>query len=164
MRYHVKLEAMDLWRYSVYNMIHSKQGMFNIFIAVIMVALLFLRWGWLSTNLNYIALFIIWILIFAVWQPVIAYMKAKRQIKSAEGQAALDFEFGTQEVKVSQGGQEIKFPWEKIVKIVVTRNMVIIYMDRIRAYLLPARVIGGDMGEFSRLVHKHLQEKQLKGI
>ena len=69
-------------------------------------------------------------------------------------------EFGEELVTVSQADQVQELPWDRIVKLIRTKHMVIIYTDRIHAYLLPVSVVGERMEEFAALVRKDLPKER----
>ena len=76
---------------------------------------------------------------------------------------AIDLEFGDQLI-IGQAGQETAVPWNRVFKVVKTRSMLIIYLDKMRAYLLPLHVVAGDMEELSEIIRGHVPKNQLKGL
>ena len=162
MKFEINLDATYLWRFSMYHVNRGLQGIFNLlFTAAAVLCLIFAR-DQLSGG--YIALLVVCALAFSVWQPLLLYLKSRKQAKTAGIRETLRMEFGEELVTVSQADQVQELPWDRIVKLIRTKHMVIIYTDRIHAYLLPVSVVGERMEEFAALVRKHLPKERWKGL
>lgn len=162
MKFEINLDAADLWRFSMYHANRGLQGIFNLlFTCAAVLCLIFARD--VLTG-GYIALLVLCALIFSVWQPLLLYVKSKKQAKTEGIRETLYLEFTDDIVKVSQADRQQEFLWDRISKIVRTKHMIIIYTDRIHAYLLPAAAVGDRMEDFCGLVRRHLPKERWKGL
>lgn len=161
MKFHVQLEAGDLWRFSMYNIYRSVQGIFNIMVTIVALYLLIFKQDIFSYG--YVGVLVMLALLLTVTQPFMVFARAKQQARDPVIKEAIDLEFGDQLI-IGQAGQETAVPWNRVFKVVKTRSMLIIYLDKMRAYLLPLHVVAGDMEELSEIIRGHVPKNQLKGL
>lgn len=160
--FEVKLDVKDLWQFSMY---HANAGMLGIVNLLFTLAALFLivtRWGMLTTP--YRALLVVCALMFTVWQPLLLYHKARKQAKATAVKEPMILVFGEEGLKVEQNGQEALFAWDQMGRLDKMPTMVILYMDRVHAYLLPKSVMGNREEEFYEMVREYLPKERRKRI
>lgn len=158
----VKLTAKDLWKFSLY---HSNKGMLGIFNVIFSLAAIFLlvtTWG--SNTAMYRALLIICALMFTVWQPFLLYLKAAKQSKSPVIQNPMDLSFSREGIVVTQGTERLELIWENIGRVERIRGMIIVYMDKVHAYLLPDSITGEKKEALSELFRESLPAERRKKI
>ncbi len=158
----VKLTAKDLWKFSMYHSYQGLQGIFNIIFSAAAVFLLITTWG--SNSTSYRVLLIVCALMFTVWQPGILYLKAARQAKNPRMQNAMILVFDETGILVSQGEESLTIAWENMVKADRAGDMMILYMDRIHAYLLPDSVLGEKKAALCGLVKEKMPPERRKRI
>lgn len=160
--FEVKLDVKDLWQFSMY---HANAGMLGIVNLLFTLAALFLivtRWGMLTTP--YRALLVVCALMFTVWQPLLLYHKARKQAKATAVKEPMLLVFGEEGLKVEQNGQEALFAWDQMGRLDKMPTMVILYMDRVHAYLLPKSVMGNREEEFYEMVREYLPKERRRRI
>lgn len=160
--FEVKLDVKDLWQFSMY---HANAGMLGIVNLLFTLAALFLivtRWGMLTTP--YRALLVVCALMFTVWQPLLLYHKARKQAKATAVKEPMMLVFGEEGLKVEQNGQEALFAWDQMGRLDKMPTMVILYMDRVHAYLLPKSVMGNREEEFYEMVREYLPKERRRRI
>ena len=72
-------------------------------------------------------------------QPAILYLKAASQARSEAIEQGMHLEFSNEGIDARQGDQEIHYTWDNVYKSMIKRDMLIIYFDHVRAYLVPKR-------------------------
>lgn len=162
LRFEVKLGVKDLWQFSMY---HANAGMLGIVNLLFTLAALFLivtRWSTLTTP--YRALLVVCALMFTVWQPLLLYNKARKQAKSSAVRDPMMLTFGEEGLRVEQGEQEALFAWDQMGRLDRMPTMVILYMDRVHAYLLPKSVMGAQEEEFYEMVRVYLPKERRRRI
>lgn len=160
--FEVKLDVKDLWQFSMY---HANAGMLGIVNLLFTLAALFLivtRWGMLT--MPYRALLVVCALMFTVWQPLLLYHKARKQAKATAVKEPMLLVFGEEGLKVEQNGQEALFAWDQMGRLDKMPTMVILYMDRVHAYLLPKSVMGNREEEFYEMVREYLPKERRRRI
>ncbi len=161
-QFQIKITSKDLWQFS---MIHANSGflgLFNVIFTVAMLIVLITSYESFST-MQRVALTIC-VLLFSVWQPFLLFLKAWKQSKNPLMKEPMDLTFGEVGLHVKQGVQEADFSWEQMARISKTPWLVIIYMDRVHAYLLPNAVWLEKEAEFLEIVRTHLPKDRRRGI
>lgn len=162
LRFHVELSTKDLWQFSMYHSNSGMLGWFNVIFTVTALFLLITRWGHLTVA--YRLLLVVCVLLFTVWQPALLYYKVRRQSKKTTSMQPMDLVFYGKGLKVCQGKQSAKFAWEQMARIDKKASMVILYMDRVHAYLLPKSVMGDQEESFYEMVRAHLPKERRRRI
>lgn len=158
----VELKAKDLWKFSMYHSYRGMMGLFNIIFSIAAIFLLFYTWS--SSSVPYRILLIICALMFTVWQPGILYLKAYKQARNPMILTPMILSFGEEGVMVTQAEKELELLWDNIVRVEWIRDMMIVYMDRVHAYLLPDSAIGGKKADLIALIKENLPPERRKRI
>lgn len=162
MRFEVRLTARELWQFSMYHANAGAAGLFNLIFTVAALFLLIFRWGML-TNAYRLLLFGC-VLIFTVLQPMLLYGKVRRQAKTPAMTKPMYLTFKEEGLLVEQSEQEALFAWDQMGRMDRKPTMVVLYMDRVHAYLLPNKVLGERKEEFFEMVKAHLPRERRKGF
>lgn len=162
LRFEVKLGVKELWQFSMYHSNGGVMGGVNVLFTLAALYLIITRWGVLG--ISYRLLLVVCVLMFTVWQPLLLYNKARKQAKSPAVQAPMLLTFGENGLKVEQGDQTAEFSWDQMGRVDRMPTMVILYMDRIHAYLLPKAELAGREEEFYKLVREHLPKARRRRI
>lgn len=163
-RFDVQLGAKDLWQFSMYHANKGAMGIVNLLFTLAAIVLLATQWGELSGPYRILVLFCA--TAFTVWQPLLLYRKACRQAKQPAVKEKMTLIFGKDGLRVQQNGQEAVFAWDDMGRLDRYPTMVILYMDRIHAYLLPKTALGGAEAEaaFYELVRACLPKERRRRI
>lgn len=160
--FQVKLHAKDLWKFSMY---HSNKGLLGLFNVIFSVAAVFLLiTTWKEDTPMYRALLLVCALLFTVWQPFTLYLKAARQAKNPSIQNPMNLSFSREGIVVSQNGESLELLWENIGRVEKVWDMVIVYMDKVHAYLLPDRITGEKKEALCALFHENMAPERRKRI
>lgn len=158
----VKLSAKDLWKFSMYHSNKGGLGMFNLIFSVVAIFLLITTWG--DNTAVYRVLLVICALMFTVWQPFLLYLKAAKQAKTPAIVNAMRLSFSKEGVVVSQGEERLELEWENIARVENVRDMIIVYMDRVHAYLLPDSITGEKKAVLCGLMKENMAPERRKRI
>jgi len=161
-KFQIQMKVKDLWQFSMY---HSYRGMVGVFAVVFTGAALYYviaSWTLLSETQRIAMIFVV--LMFPVLQPVMLYWKAWKRMRQPVMQTATLLEFQEEGLKVTQQDQEALFPWDQIGRIDRKPTMLVIYMDRIHAYLIPKEVYEERLEELSDFLHGQLPKEKLTRI
>lgn len=158
----VKLTARELWRFSMYHSYKGFSGAFNVIFSAAAVFLLATTWS--RDTVFYRALLVVCALMFTVWQPALLYVKAVRQAKTPAIRTPLTLSFDEKGIKAAQGTESLELEWEKISRAERGFGMLMIYMDRVHAYLLPDSVIGEKRAVLCELIKEKLPSNRRKRI
>lgn len=162
LQFEVKLETGDFWRFSLHHSMSGMTGIFNILFTAVAIFLLIARWGVLSAGQR--LLLVVCALIFTVLQPLLLLRKAHAQAKQPAMKIPMLLTFGEEGLHVEQNDQQVQFTWEQMARMERVSSMIILYMDRVHAYLLPKRIMGEREEALCRMAKTHLQPDQYKNI
>lgn len=160
--FEVRLTAKDLWAFSMYHSNGGFRGIFNLLFSLAALFLLVFRWGTLTVP--YRLLLVVCVLLFTVWQPFLLYTKARRQAKAPVIRDPMRLTFDKNGLKVEQNEQAVEFTWDQMGRMDKMPSMIVLYMDRVHAYLLPRAVIGEQEEELCQLARKYLPKERRRKI
>ena len=111
----------------------------------------------------YTVLYAILGVVFLIYMPFSLYMRSKRQVLSSEVlRQALHYKIDEEGVHVSQNEQAADLLWNQIYKVVSTKSNLLIYSNRVNAYVLPRAVLGDNYEIIVQLAESHLEKYRLK--
>lgn len=93
--------------------------------------------------------------------PISLLRKAKAQVKRVFA-LPLEYEISDAGITVRQGEREETTPWSAIMKVVGTGKSVIIYLNRMRAFVLPKESIGENYGRLREIIRAALPKEKIK--
>lgn len=155
----IKITSQDMYRFHMYHMYTGFHGIVSILVAIIAFVAAVTTWG--DVELTYSILYIIFGVVFLFYLPVTLLGRAKRQIAMSEVlQQTLHYSFDEEGVHVSVGEEEATLPWKQIYKMVSTKHNILIYSNRINAYIIPRVAAAGRYEELCELAGKYLKNYQ----
>lgn len=160
--FQVQITAKDLWIFSMYHSNKGYLGVFNVLFTAASLWLLVTRWS--QVSLAYRLLLMVCVLMFTVWQPMLLYMKAAKQAKNPAVREPMDMTCSAQGILIEQNGQSQQVTWEQIVRVEQVRGLLILYMGRVHAYLIPERAAKGCREELTELIRENLPGERRKKI
>ncbi|MFT4107944.1 MAG: YcxB family protein [Lacrimispora sp.] len=158
----IKLTAKDLWRFSLYHAYWGSKAVFPAIFSLAAVYLLVTSWD--TSTVAYRIMFLVSALVFTVWQPLLLYLKSAKQAKNSRIRNGMTLSFDEEKILVSQGEESLSLEWENIRRGERIGDMTILYMDRIRAYLLPDDCLAEKKAEVTALIKEKLPPKRRKRI
>ena len=109
---------------------------------------------------------LVWLMcaiLFLVISPVNMWTRAKMQVQNTEMfQKPLEYEFTEEGIIVRQDEQETANPWNTFTKAVSTGKSVILYLGRMRAFVLPKECMGEQYEEVLKMIHTHMLPAKVK--
>ena len=160
--FQVQMTARDLWHFSLYHANRGYLGFFNLLFTLAAVFLLITTWSQNTTA--YRVLLVVLALLFPVWQPFQLYLKAKRQASLEVMKAPVYFVFQQSGLHIEQADQSQDLTWNQVVRVEGNRWMLMIYMDRIHAFLVPETAMNGQRSEFCQMLKEVLPKEKRKRI
>ena len=161
MKARVKMTAKEIFDFSMYNSYHCFSGVIGLFISLCAFVGAILCIG--NTNvLNVVLLFIV-ALMFTVIQPLMIYIKSNNQAKKNKSVGGyLEYTFDDNGITVTDGNVTDNIKWEIILKISNTKNLVLLYTTRMRAFIIPKNSVEGDFKQFKDFVNTKAKNAQGK--
>lgn len=158
----IELTARELWLFSLHHSYKGLMGIFNVLFTL--AALYVLIVNWVGMSAGHKALMFLCVLMFTVIQPSMLYLKAKKQAQIPAIKEPMELTFSKEKVEIFQAGQNGEFAWDQIGRVESGPSMLVFYMDRIHAYLVPKSVMGDQEAEFRALIRECLPKVRCKRV
>ena len=160
----IKLNAKDLYKFNMKQAYRGMQGILSIIMPILVFAYAVTSYGQVSigSTLVYIGLGIM----FLVYVPVSLWLRVNKIIKDENNalSKSIHYVFDEDTIGVSVGEESVEFKWENIFQMRTTGDLLLVYTNRINAYILPIKQIGDKYDELSKLAHAKLEKYRIKMI
>lgn len=155
-----KIDNKSMFEFMVNHTYKSVMGIVGVLISLLAVVALIVYGK--NYDLTKKLLFIFIALLFTVINPISLYFKSKKQVKMNDSfQHPLCYTFTANGIDVKQGEQSLHINWEDIIKIVSTKNLVVIYLSAINAFIFPKEQIGEEFDEFKQIITENMQGRKV---
>ena len=158
----IKLDAKDLFRFNMQQAYRGMQGILSIILPILVFAYAVTSFGEVSigSTLVYVGLGIV----FLVYVPISLWLRVNKIVKDENNALSkqLHYEFEEEVIRVSIGEESVEFQWENIFQMKTSGPLLLVYTNRINAYVLPLTQVGGKYEELSKLAHAKLEKYRIK--
>ena len=132
----VQMSVKDVYRFNMYHVYHSASGLVGLLLSLFALCNLIISFDNLTdqgkTIMTIVALW------FTVLEPVMVYNRARKQVKKITSyHKPLHYTIGKQGITVSQDGESQTIEWNRLRRIVKTRQQILIYSSRVHAFIFP---------------------------
>lgn len=128
----------------MYGIYSSMAGMVNSIFIVAMVILTMKFWE--TSNLLIKILLLFGISLFTIIQPLLVYLRAKKQVSNLPDNMYIGFSKEGTHIKT---GEEVSIiEWKKIIGINKMKTMIILYTNNREGYILTDKILGSDKDKF----------------
>lgn len=141
-KFQVKLSDKDMYRFNMYHAYTSTQGILSIVVAIVILLVTYVCRDRLGTQ--NIVIYLAFAAIFLFYMPVSLKMRSKRQIALSDVlQGVLTYELTEEGVVVATdtSDETATLPWDMIYKVVTNKHQLLIYSNRVNAYVVPLECI-----------------------
>ena len=152
-KFNFKTTAFDIWQLSMYGIYGSIVGVCNVIFTVMMLLLANKYW----TNVNNLTkiMLIVGIALFTVIQPVVVYMRCKRQV--AKMPYDIEIEFDDDEIHIKTEKQSSDLIWSEVKGVLKKPSMIVIYSTNKHGFILNNKVLGKQKDVFYDFVLSKIQ-------
>jgi len=157
----VKLSENDLYRFNLRQSYLSTQGPISIIIAILfaVVSVVTLRGG----NYFYGVVYIVAALLFLFYIPITLRLRAKRTLgKNPVMAEGFHYQISEEEIRVTAGEQSDAMDWQNVYKMVATKHQVLIFTNRIVAFIIPREQLGDKYDALRDLASGKLEKYRFK--
>lgn len=151
-----KTTASVIWQMSMYGIYGSILGMTNVVFTAAMV-LLTIRF-FSESHIVLKCLLLLSICIFPVFQPIVIYLRAKKQAGNLTQEVHLTFD--DQGVHVAVDGQNSDIDWGSVRGIAKKPTLLIIFTSSQHGYVLSNEVLGDQKEVFYRDIVSKIEQKR----
>ena len=154
----VNLEQKHIFKFNMRQAYKGAQGLLSIMIPAIILGRLYVYYG--QMDISQILMHVGLGILFILYVPVSLWLSAKRTLKKLSN--TLHFVFSENAISVMQGEEKVEFQWENIYRMIATRELVLIYTNRINAYIIPRKQMGTQYTELKQLANTKLEKYRCK--
>lgn len=161
LEFDIKLESKDMFRFNMYQTYSGFTGLSSIVFAVIMFWLTVYTYGQVPT-INTVMYIGIGILLL-IYIPVTLWMRAKQTLKASPVLGnTLHYAVDADGFTVTQGEASGVLAWKQIYKMVATKHLVLVYSNRLNAYVIPKRQLGEQYVPLAKLAREKLPKYRFR--
>lgn len=138
----VTMRGEDLYDYNLYHNYRHVEGILTVILGVVL--LIVCAWAMKShANLTYMIATGGLGVFFTLITPLRIWVKSYQQVKLTPSfQKSLHYRITSELLTLSQEDQTVEVPLEEIRSCVDTGKSIVLYVSKVRAYILPKREIG----------------------
>lgn len=146
-----KIDDKNMFEFMFNHTYKSVMGIVGVLISILAVVALIVYGK--DYDLTKKLLFVFIALLFTVINPISLYFKSKKQVKMNDSfHHPLCYTLSDNGIDVKQGEQSLHINWEDIIKIISTKNIVVIYISAINAFIFPKEQLGDDFSKFKEII------------
>ncbi|SDB42618.1 YcxB-like protein [Pseudobutyrivibrio sp. YE44] len=133
----IKIKEEDLYKFNLHHAYRSSQGIVSILLGVLLLAIWALRLSTLS--MIYKCLYPVFALVIMVYIPMSLKLRVKNQMTQEVFMHPLHYELTERGLVISSPttDEPAELPWEYIYKVSTWKKYLLIYSNRVNAYIIP---------------------------
>ena len=160
-KFEVKMTEKYMYDYMLYHNYSHASGILTAIFGVVALGM-GIQYV-LASNINGSLVWFLVAFMFLIVNPRTMKLRAKAQVQNTPAfQKPLEYEFTEEGVMVSQEEAKATTKWEDFTKAVSTQKSVILYMGRVRAFVLPKECMGTQYEEVVKMIHTHMPPAKVK--
>lgn len=159
-KFDVKLTTKDMFNFYLYHMYTRASGIFSIVLSLVILYLLVTTYADNSSTQN--LFYVVFLLLFLVYSPFSLWLKAKRQVSSPMFKEAIMYQISDSGIKTLQKKESAEIKWEDIMTVKSTGRSLIVYVNKIRAYVLPKNCMGEQYNQVVTMIKKNMEPNKVK--
>lgn len=157
----VTLQQKDMYRFSMHHAYSGTHGITSIIIAILIFLIAGNTYG--EIEWTYTALYVVFGIVFLFYMPCNLYLRAKKQLLSSEVfKHPLHYTISESGIETSQNDAKAELPWEQVYKLVSTKHNILVYSNRVNAYVIPREQIGDNYAKLKEIAGAHLEKYRFK--
>lgn len=160
LEFDIQLTEKDLFDFNIYQIYRSAQGIVSILLAIIVWVMSAVTFS--NESIAYGVMYIVGGFVFLLYIPVSLKLRVKVTLKTNEVlSGVLHYEVTEDAICVSQGKEKAELKWEQIYKFVANKKRVLVYSNRVNAYIIPREQIADKYDDFVEIAKSKLEKYRL---
>lgn len=161
-KFSTKITEDDLYKYNMHYAYTHNQGILSVILFVLLIVVWILRFP--ELRLVYQVMYPAVALVFLIYIPMSLKLRSKTQMSQEVFQYPLTYEFVDTGIVITSPttDEPAELPWEYIYKISTWKNYLLIYSNRINAYIIPMEDISDDYEHIKEYVKSHVEDYKLQ--
>lgn len=160
-KFSVKMNEKYMYDFFLYNIYSRISGILMLILGGIALAMSIRTW--ITSSFTMAMPTMIVAVLLLVVNPMNTKSSAKMQVKNTPMfQKPLDYELNETGIIIRQDDAEATNRWEDIAKAVSTRKSIIVYMNRVRALIMPRECMGEQCDAVIEMIRAHVPAKKVR--
>jgi hypothetical protein len=157
----VKINVGDMYNFFMYHTYSKASGILSVFFGVAMFGLLAYTYGTVTQGQS--AIYMLFGIFFLVFNPVSFWARAKKQVKlSPIFQEPIIYIFNKEGITTKQNNESATVKWGDIQKVVSSGRSIIIYVNKVRANIIPKKAIGESYDCLVEMLKNNIEPSKVK--
>lgn len=158
----IKIDAKDLFDFNIRQAYKGLQGFLSIFLPVLLFAYGVNSIG--KVDVIYTFVYFALGVVFLVYVPYSLWKRANKAVNDSNNALSktLHYEFREDAIRVDVEEQNVEFKWENIFMMKKSGKLLLVYTNRINAYILPLEQVGDKYDELATLAKSKLEKYRIK--
>lgn len=158
----IKIDAKDLFGFNIRQAYKGMQGFLSIFLPILLFAYGINSVG--KVEVIYTVVYFALGLVFLFYVPFSLWKRANKVVNDPNNalSKALHYEFSEDKIRVEVEEQSVEFQWENIFMMKKSGKQLLVYTNRINAYILPLEQVGEKYDALSTLAKSKLEKYRIK--
>ena len=161
-KFSVKIKEDDLYRFNLHHTYTGSQGIISVVLFVLLIAIWILRFSVLSPI--YRIFYPLIAVIFLLYIPLTLKVRVKAQMQQEVFSYPLTYELKDEGLWISSPASEepAVLPWEYVYKVSTWKEYLLIYSNRVNAYIIPISDISAEYNDTVAFIKSHVEDYKLQ--
>ncbi|SFI37313.1 YcxB-like protein [Pseudobutyrivibrio sp. OR37] len=161
-KFSVKIKEDDLYRFNLHHTYSTSQGLISVILFALLIVVWILRFPVLSPI--YRLFYPLMAVIFLIYIPLSLKLRVKAQMQQEVFSFPLTYELKEDGIWISSPSAEepAVLPWQYIYKVATWKDYLLIYSNRVNAYILPKADISGQYQDIVEYIKTHVEDYKLQ--
>jgi hypothetical protein len=157
----VQLTSKDLFRFNMYQTYTTTQGPVSIILAILVFVMAGVSFR--NDSTEYGVLYVVVGIVFLAYIPLTLWLRANQTMKKNEVLAGvLHYTVSEEGIEVSQKDDSGVLAWNEIYKMISTKKQVLIYSNRVNAYIIPRDQLGDQYEDLKAIAKAQLEKYRFR--
>lgn len=158
----IKLEPKHLFRFNMNQTYKGMQGILSVILPIFIFAYAVMSIG--KVDVIYTALYFVLGIVFLVYVPASLWKRSKTVVNDSNNALSktVHYEFEEDAIKVSVEDESVEFKWENIYILRTSGDLILLFTNRINAYILPIDQVKDEYEALYQLAHEKLEKHRIK--
>ena len=161
-KFSVKIKEDDLYRFNLHHTYTGSQGIISVVLFVLLIAIWILRFSVFSPI--YRVFYPLIAVIFLLYIPLTLKVRVKAQMQQEVFSYPLTYELKDEGLWISSPASEepAVLPWEYVYKVSTWKEYLLIYSNRVNAYIIPISDISAEYNDTVAFIKSHVEDYKLQ--
>lgn len=148
----MKITKSELYEFLMYHNYKSIRGILSVLFSLVCMAGTIVYWSQFSSLQKVLMIFMS--LMFIVITPIEYYVRAFRQAKKGFHHE-ITYIFDESGITIQMEEQSSLMPWEDVMKVTSTKNLVLIYSSPMRALIIAKKEISDEFEQIKTMMNEN---------